>query len=69
MQQPILDMRGPQARLVTNLEHLNVEDAAGGAGAGGPPMPELQHNLTLLVDLTQAQLQQLDAKLQHEQVR
>lgn len=23
--QPILDMRGPQARLITNMEHLNVQ--------------------------------------------
>ena len=25
-QQAILDMRGPQARVVTNMEHLNVQD-------------------------------------------
>jgi tuftelin-interacting protein 11 len=30
-------------------------------------MPELQHNVALLVSLTEAQLQKLDARLQHEQ--
>ncbi len=66
--QPIIDMRGPQARVVTNMEHLNMQqEEEGHAAAGGPPMPELQHNLQLLVDLTEADIRKLDARLQHEQ--
>ncbi len=51
--------------MVTNLEHLNVQDERGDGG-GAVPMPELQHNLRLLVDLAEADIQRLDAKLRHE---
>ncbi|KAG2440911.1 hypothetical protein HXX76_003764 [Chlamydomonas incerta] len=65
LSQPILDMRGPQARLVTNLEHLNAETTS--HTGDKTPMPELQHNLRLLVDMAEAAIGRLDAKLRHEQ--
>jgi tuftelin-interacting protein 11 len=33
------------------------------------PMPELQHNLKLLVDLAEADLRRLDARLRFQQAR
>ncbi|KIZ04951.1 Tuftelin-interacting protein 11, partial [Monoraphidium neglectum] len=64
--QPILDLRGPTARVITDMEHLSAgPDTA--AAADSTPMPELQHNLALLVTMTEAQLQRLDARLQHDQ--
>lgn len=56
-----------QTRLVTNLEHLNMAEE-GTEGDPGP-VPELQHNLRLLVDLAEADIHRIDGKLRQEKVR
>lgn len=60
----VIDMRGPQARVLSNLEHLNVLE---GITDNNVPMPELQHNIRLLVDLAEADIQRLDAMLRAQE--
>ena len=71
---PILDMRGPRARLLTSLDCLNDHHDLdqdlhhpSNSGKGKMPMPELQHNLQLLVDLCESGIQKLDSQLRHEE--
>ena len=44
-----------------------AEDGQEGVDPG--PMPELQHNLRLLVDLAEADIHRIDGKLRQEKVR
>lgn len=55
-----------QARVITNLEHLNVEEANTDTGEK-VPMPELQHNMKLLVDIAEADIKRLDANLRQKE--
>ena len=45
---------------------LQVEEED--VGGDLTPMPELQHNMRLLVDVAEADIRRLDARLRHEQV-
>ncbi|XBH67445.1 hypothetical protein VPH35_095827 [Triticum aestivum] len=62
--QKVIDMRGPQVRVLTDLKGLSDEQEM---GANDVPMPELQYNVRVLVDETKADIIRLDGQLRQEQ--
>eukprot|EP00026_Physarum_polycephalum_P001790 Phypoly_transcript_01793.p1 GENE.Phypoly_transcript_01793~~Phypoly_transcript_01793.p1 ORF type:complete len:830 (+),score=216.17 Phypoly_transcript_01793:123-2612(+) len=63
--QKILDMRGPQPRIVTSAADAGAHDAKKHAG----PLPELRFNLRLLVDLAEVKIQNADRREKQEKDR
>ncbi|KAF8655521.1 hypothetical protein HU200_061066 [Digitaria exilis] len=62
--QKVIDMRGPQARVLMDLRGLNEEQEM---EANDVPMPELQYNVRLLVDEARADVLRLHGQLEREQ--
>ncbi len=65
--QTIIDMRGPQKRVIHDVgaegallerQHQVYDDG---------PLPELQHNMRLLVDLNEAEIKKVHARITHSQ--
>jgi len=69
--QVIVDLRGPQAKLLTNIDEINYEVAEGTAGIDEELKlgQELLHNVSLLVDLCESGLYGLDKSIKSEEVR
>ena len=57
--QTIIDMRGPQQRVVQSDKlDAHIHDLQ-------EPMPELQHNMRLLVDMTESEIKKVSARIRH----
>lgn len=68
----IIDMRGPQAKVLTSIDEAGAAAAASGAGdIGDGPYSrigrELLHNLGLLVDMSESELTATNRKLRNAQ--
>ena len=63
--QTIIDMRGPQKRVILDVgsEGALLERQHHAHDEG--PLPELQHNMRLLVDLNEAEIKKVNARISH----
>ena len=63
-QTKIIDMRGPQSRVLTKLERIN--EVPMDALVDKTPMPELQYNMRLVVDLAESELHKVDHEIRQQ---
>lgn len=62
--QTIIDMRGPQSKVLSKMDNIN--EVSMDALAETTPMPELQYNMRLVVDLAESKLRQVDHEIAQE---
>lgn len=60
----IIDMTGPQTRILTSITDLSESKPA--MFTNTSHLPELRHNLTLLTDLAESRIQQVNRSMQRE---
>jgi tuftelin-interacting protein 11 len=60
----IIDMTGPQTRILTSITDLSESKRT--MLTNTSHLPELRHNLTLLTDLAESRIQQVNRSMQHE---
>eukprot|EP00210_Caulerpa_lentillifera_P005498 g5258.t1 len=66
--QTIIDMRNPQTKLITDLSQIGSSlDNTNADDAERKPLPELEHNMELLVDLTETRIRDLDSSLKSKE--
>ncbi|KAJ4751936.1 Tuftelin-interacting protein 11 [Rhynchospora pubera] len=63
-QQKVIDMRGPQVRVLINLENLNSNEEK--EQSDDIPMKELQYNIRVEIESTEADIQMKDRQLRRE---
>ncbi|KAL3729813.1 hypothetical protein ACJRO7_026886 [Eucalyptus globulus] len=61
--QKVLDMRGPQVRVLANLENLNAEEKARESDV---PMPKLRHNVRSIINTDLRNEKKLQAEAEHQ---
>ena len=63
----VLDMRGPEARLVNDMSQLGSRGELLAGARDRTPFPEVQRNVQMVFELVEGRLRKLDQRIRHEE--